>query len=131
MRALGQARLWQSSRETGHPTQLLAECACPKPMHGSRDAPGVVLCMQDLLRRPRGVPRALINPISEPGRFFGYRWADSFVAARAQQPWVLWQWLRALHLVPRRKPLYVHPLSLVPAWTPVAGSAAAVVLKGA
>lgn len=27
----------------------------------------------DLLRRPRGVPRAIINPFTEPGRFFGYR----------------------------------------------------------
>jgi hypothetical protein len=27
----------------------------------------------DLLRRPKGVPRAFINPFTEPGRFFGFR----------------------------------------------------------
>jgi hypothetical protein len=27
----------------------------------------------DLLRRPKGVPRTLINPFTQPGRFFGYR----------------------------------------------------------
>jgi hypothetical protein len=28
--------------------------------------------LQDLLRRPRGLPRAIFNPITNPGRALGY-----------------------------------------------------------
>lgn len=28
----------------------------------------------DLLRRPKGVPRTFINPFKQPGRFFGFRY---------------------------------------------------------
>lgn len=39
----------------------------------------------DLLRRPRGVPRTIINPFTEPGRFFGYRCGRVLSAHRVQQ----------------------------------------------
>lgn len=30
------------------------------------------VCVQDLLRRPRGLPRAVFNPFTNPGRALGY-----------------------------------------------------------